>query len=52
MLEATARLGGIPSARWATVPHPLQSAPHEVLRERAKSAVDQFVELVVANSEA
>ena len=52
MLEATARLGGNSNARWATVPHPLQSAPHEVLRERAKSAVEQFVEIVVANSEA
>jgi hypothetical protein len=52
VLEATARLGGIPNARWATVPHPLQSAPHAVLRERAKSAVDQFVDIVVANPEA
>ena len=44
-----AEIGGVPGIRWATVPHPLGSATPEVLRERAKAAVEQFLQIVVAD---
>ena len=47
-----AKISGIPSIRWARVPHPLGSATPDVLRNRAVEAVKQFAEIVVADSEA
>ncbi len=44
-------MGGIDDMRWATVPHPLGSLTPEHLAIRAKEAVEQFVEIVVANPE-
>ena len=43
-----ARISGIPGIRWAVVPHPLGSAPDDILMERARSAVEQFEEIVLA----
>ncbi len=44
--RATAKLGGIPDIRWAVVPHPIGSLNGEELRERARSAVEQFVDII------
>jgi len=44
--KAMARIGGIPDIRWAVVPHPLGSATDEELRERAHSALEQFLRIV------
>ena len=44
--RATARLGGIPEIRWATVPHPIGSLNEQELRERGQSAVEQFVDII------
>jgi hypothetical protein len=44
--RATARIGGIPEVRWATVPHPIGSLTDEELRTRARSAVEQFVDII------
>jgi hypothetical protein len=44
--RATARIGGLPEVRWATVPHPIGSLTDEELRARARSAVEQFVEII------
>ena len=52
VLEATRKLGGIPEARWVEVAHPLGSLPPAELLERAKLAVEQFTEIVVADAEA
>ena len=41
-------MGGIPEIRWAEVEHPLGSCTVELLRERAESALDQLVDIVVA----
>ncbi|MSQ26271.1 MAG: hypothetical protein EXR49_08440 [Dehalococcoidia bacterium] len=46
--KSMARVGGIPDLRWAIVQHPLGSATDAELRERAASAVEQFVEIVTA----
>ena len=51
VIQAMARIGGIPDVRWATVPHPLGSATPEVLRERAAQAIQQFLRIVVADPE-
>jgi hypothetical protein len=51
VIEAMARIAGIAGIRWATVPHPLGSAPREVLRERASQALEQFERIVVADPE-
>jgi hypothetical protein len=48
VLVACRELGGVPDARWAEVPHPVQSLDHEQLRQRAEEAVAQFVDIVVA----
>ena len=45
--KAMARIGGIPEVQWAIVPHPLGSAPEDVLMERAQSAVQQFERIIV-----
>jgi hypothetical protein len=50
VLQAMARIGGIPDVEWATVPHPLGSAPRDVLRERAAQALEQFERIVVEKS--
>jgi hypothetical protein len=42
-----ARVGGIPDMQFATVPHPMGSLPPEILMERARSAADQFVSIVI-----
>jgi hypothetical protein len=44
--RATARLGGLPEIRWATVPHPIGSLNAEELLARAQSAVEQFVDII------
>lgn len=49
--EAMARIAGVAGIRWATVPHPLGSATPEVLRERARQAIEQFARIVSANPE-
>ena len=46
--RAMARISGIPDIKWAVVPHPLGSAPPDILKERAISAVDQFEQIVLA----
>jgi hypothetical protein len=47
-LVATRGLSGVPDARWAEVPHPVQSLDRAQLRERAELAVAQFVDIVLA----
>jgi hypothetical protein len=47
--KGMARVGGIPDMEFAIVPHPVGSLPPEILRERAQSAVDQFVAIVTEN---
>jgi hypothetical protein len=47
VLVATRELSGVPEARWAEVPHPVQSLDREQLRQRAEEAVAQFVEIVL-----
>ena len=47
VLVATCGLSGVPDARWAEVPHPVQSLDRDGLRERARDAVAQFVEIVL-----
>ena len=44
--QATARLGGIPDMRWATVPHPIGSLNDTELLALARSATDQFAEII------
>ena len=44
--RATAKIGGIPEIRWATVTHTLGSLNDDELRARAASAVEQFVDIV------
>ena len=48
VLVATRGLSGVADAQWAEVPHPVQSLDRTQLRERARQAVAQFVEIVVA----
>jgi hypothetical protein len=47
VLVAMRDLSGVPDARWAEVPHPVQSLDREQLHERAELAVAQFVDIVV-----
>ena len=47
-LVATRGLGGVPEARWAEIPHPIQSLNREELRQRAEEVVAQFESIVVA----
>ena len=47
VLVATRGLSGVPDARWAEVPHPVQSLDRDGLRERARDAVAQFAEIVL-----
>ena len=49
VLEATRTMCGEESVRWAEVPHPLGSLTQPELRERARSAVDQFEALILSN---
>ena len=44
--KGMARLGGIPGMEFAVVPHPVGSLPPEELMERARSAADQFVNII------
>ena len=44
--ESMARISGVPEVKWAIVPHPLGSATDDQLMERARSAVDRFIEIV------
>ncbi len=44
--RATAKIGGIPEMRWATVPHPIGSLTEEELRAKAQSAAEQFVDII------
>ncbi len=50
--KSMARIGGIPDMEWAIVQHPLGSTTDDELRERARSAVDQFVGIVTVGNEA
>ena len=45
--KGMARVGGIPDMKFATVPHPMGSLPPDILKERAKSAAEQFVSIVI-----
>jgi hypothetical protein len=47
VLVATREFSGVPGARWAEVPHPVQSLDREQLRQRAEQAVAQIVEIVL-----
>jgi hypothetical protein len=47
VLVATRQLSGVAEARWAEVPHPVQSLDREQLRRRAEEAVAQFAEIVL-----
>jgi hypothetical protein len=47
VLEATSKIAGVEEARWSEVSHPIGSLGAEELRERAKEAVDHFVDIVV-----
>ena len=49
--KSMARIGGIPDIQWAVVPHPLGSAPDDVLLERARSAVEQFERIILEDPE-
>ncbi len=46
--KSMASIGGIPDIQWAVVPHPLGSAPDDVLMERARSAVEQFEKIILS----
>jgi hypothetical protein len=46
VLVAMRDLSGLPDARWAEIPHPVQSLDHEQLQQRAEEAVAQFVDIV------
>ena len=43
-------MGGIDDLRWAEVAHPLCSLVTTELAQRARAAVDQFVDIVMAPS--
>jgi hypothetical protein len=47
VLVATRDLGGVPEARWAEVPHPVQSLDRAGLRQRAEQAVPQILDIVL-----
>jgi len=47
--KGMAKMGGMPDLEFAVVPHPIGSLNEEQLRERARSAVDQFVPIVTTN---
>lgn len=44
--EATAKIGGIPEIRWATVAHPIGSRAEDELRAMAISVTEQFVDII------
>jgi hypothetical protein len=46
-LVATRNLSGVPDARWAEVPHPVQSLDRDELRKVAESVVEQFADIVL-----
>ena len=46
-LKGMAKLGGLPDMKWAIVPHPLGSLTEDVLMERARSAAEQFIAIVI-----
>lgn len=41
-----AKLGGMPDQKFAIIQHPVGSLTEDVLRERAKSAAEQFIAIV------
>ena len=45
--EATAKIGGIPDIKWATVAHPIGSRTESELQSMAELATDQFVAIIV-----
>lgn len=47
--KGMAKMGGMPDLEFAVVSHPIGSLNEEQLRERARSAVDQFVPIVTKN---
>ena len=50
--RAMTEMGGISAMRWAVVEHPLGSASDEELRAKAKSATDQFIDVVLGRQAA
>jgi len=44
--SAMAKIGGIPEMRWALCTHPLGSLPEAELMVQARSAAEQFVDIV------
>ncbi len=49
MLVACRDLGGLVDARWAEIPHPVQSLDDVGLRKRAEEAVPQIVEILLGS---
>ena len=45
VLVAMRDLSGVPEARWAEIPHPVQSLDHDQLRQRAEAALPQIVDI-------
>jgi hypothetical protein len=50
VLVATRELSGVPEARWAEVPHPVQSLDRQQLRQRAELAVPQVADIVLGRN--
>ena len=47
-VRTSALLRGMPAIRWAIVDHPIASLKEDALRERARNAVAQLPELLLA----
>ncbi len=45
-LKGVAKLRGVPDMRWAILPHPICNLDEDLLMERARSVVEQFVPVV------
>ena len=45
---ATAKIGGLPEIRWATVTHPIGSRTEDELQAMAADVVEQFVAIITA----
>jgi hypothetical protein len=50
VLVACRDLGGLADARWAEIPHPVQSLDEIGLRKRAEEAVPQIVEILTGRA--
>ena len=50
VLVACRGLGGLADARWAEIPHPVQSLDEIGLRKRAEEAVPQIVDILLGRA--